>query len=46
MRLLRYPGLLLNCCYAVSKVSRVVVMVLLCGYWVPRVSVKVLLCGC
>ncbi len=31
MRLLRYPGWLLGCCYAVARVTRVVAMVLLCG---------------
>ncbi len=39
MRLLRYPGWLLRCCYAVAKVPRVVAKV-------PGVVAKVLLCGC
>ncbi len=50
MRLLRYPGWLLRCCYAVAKVPGVVVRVLLrCCYAVARVLwvvAKVLLCGC
>ncbi len=56
MRLLRYPGWLLGCCYAVAKVTGVVARVLL-GYpgWllrccyavakVPGVVARVLLCG-
>ncbi len=31
MRLLREPGCLLGCCYAVAKVPGVVARVLLCG---------------
>ncbi len=31
MRLLRNPGQLLRCCYAVARVSGVVARVLLCG---------------
>ncbi len=32
MRLLRYPGRLLGCCYAVARVPGVVAKVLLCGF--------------
>ncbi len=57
MWLLRYPGWLLWCCYAVARVLNVVSRVLL-GYlkWllrccyavakVPGVVARVLLCGC
>ncbi len=31
MQLLRYPGWLLGCCYAVARVPKVVAKVLLCG---------------
>ncbi len=31
MRLLRYPGQLLGCCYAVARVPGVVAKMLLCG---------------
>ncbi len=46
MRLLRYPGWLLRCCYAVAKVPG---WLLRCCYavaWVPGMVAKVLLCGC
>ncbi len=46
MRLLRYPGWLLRCCYAVAKVPG---WLLRCCYAVARVPgvvAKVLLCGC
>ncbi len=46
MRLLRYPGWLLGCCYAVS---RVLGWLLRCCYavaMVPRVVAKVLLRSC
>ncbi len=33
MQLLRYPGWLLGCCYAVARVPKVVAKVLLCGYY-------------
>ncbi len=39
MRLLRYPGRLLWCCYAVARVLWVVA-------WVPGAVAMVLLCGC
>ncbi len=39
MRLLRYIGWLLGCCYVVVRVLWVVAMV-------PGVVAKVLLCGC
>ncbi len=44
--LLRYPGWLLRCCYAVDKVPG---WLLRCCYavaWVPGMVAKVLLCGC
>ncbi len=31
MQLLKYPGWLLGCCYAVARVPGVVAKVLLCG---------------
>ncbi len=50
MQLLRYPGWLLRCCYAVARVLGVVARVLLCGFYVvamvPEVVAKVLLCIC
>ncbi len=50
MRLLRYLGWLLGCCYAVARVIRVVVrvprMVARAVARVPRLVARVLLCGC
>ncbi len=57
MQLLRNPGWLLGCCYAVARVPGVIAIRLLwysgwllrCGYMVamvPRVVAKVLLCRC
>ncbi len=46
MQLLRYPGWLLGCCYAVAKVPG---WLLGCCYAVARGSwsvARVLLCGC
>ncbi len=57
MQLLRNPGWLLGCCYAVARVPGVIAIRLLwysgwllrCCYMVamvPRVVAKVLLCSC
>ncbi len=50
MWLLRYPGWLLGCCYAVARVLlRYPGQLLGCCYAVarlPRAVAKVLLCGC
>ncbi len=40
MWLLRYPGWLISCCYAVARVAGVVAKVLLCGCYGIRGGYK------